>query len=172
MKRDHHMHGWKAWLLAGLLAVCPRADAYAQTTPDESRSEAKTRFAQGVMLLEQGHADRALAPLEEAWRLSGHEPNIGERLAQAYYATRDVSRADLIAGGYIQVDETPVPVIPIAISGLWDSMFSRKYGPLRNRWPRRIWAKITLRVGAPVLAAHANVDELRQRVVELRGVRP
>jgi len=70
------------------------------------------------------------------------------------------------------LNETPVPVIPIAISGLWDSMFSRKYGPLRNRWPRRIWAKITLQVGAPVLAAHANVDELRQRVVELRGARP
>ena len=26
-------------------------------------------FSQGVLLLEQGHADRAIAPLNEAWKL-------------------------------------------------------------------------------------------------------
>lgn len=67
---------------------------------------------------------------------------------------------------------TPVPVIPLAISGLWDSMFSRKYGPLWNRWPRRIWAKLTLTVGVPVPAAQADIDGLRRRVAELRGARP
>lgn len=68
--------------------------------------------------------------------------------------------------------ETPVPVVPMALSGLWDSMFSRKYGPLWNRWPRRIWARITLSAGAPIDPATADVESMRQRIVELRGPRP
>ena len=46
--------------------------------------------------------------------------------------------------------ETPVPVVPLALSGLWDSMFSRKYKSPWQRWPRRFWARITLRVGMPL----------------------
>jgi 1-acyl-sn-glycerol-3-phosphate acyltransferase len=67
------------------------------------------------------------------------------------------------------LEETPVPVVPLAISGLWDSMFSRKYGPVWNRWPRRIWAKLTLKAGAPIPPEQVVLEELRQRVVELRG---
>jgi 1-acyl-sn-glycerol-3-phosphate acyltransferase len=67
------------------------------------------------------------------------------------------------------LDETPVPVIPLALSGLWDSMFSRKYGPVWNRWPRRIWAKIALNAGAAVQPADVKLEDLRQHVVELRG---
>jgi len=70
------------------------------------------------------------------------------------------------------LQETPVPVIPMALSGLWHSMFSRKYGPVRNRWPRRIWARITLRVGEPIAASEANLELMRQRVVALRGTDP
>lgn len=68
--------------------------------------------------------------------------------------------------------DTPVPIVPMAVSGLWNSMFSRKYGPVWNRWPRRFWARITLRVGEPINPAHADLDLLRRRVVELRGPRP
>lgn len=67
------------------------------------------------------------------------------------------------------LEETPVPVVPMALSGLWDSMFSRKYGSVWNRWPRRFWARITLRVGEPIDPATADVDSLRQRVAALRG---
>jgi 1-acyl-sn-glycerol-3-phosphate acyltransferase len=65
--------------------------------------------------------------------------------------------------------ETPVPVVPMALSGLWDSMFSRKYPSVWQRWPRRFWAKLRLNVGAPVPPEQANIEELRRRVVELRG---
>jgi tetratricopeptide (TPR) repeat protein len=106
MKRRHHI--WLAGILA-LMAVCPQGDALAQD--DESRSEAMTRFSQGVMLLEQGHADQAVAPLEQAWRLSGHDPTIGERLAQAYYATRDVTRADLISGQVLEKTPSSLPML-------------------------------------------------------------
>jgi 1-acyl-sn-glycerol-3-phosphate acyltransferase len=67
------------------------------------------------------------------------------------------------------LEETPVPVVPLAISGLWDSMFSRKYGPVWNRWPRRIWAKLTLKAGPAVPPEQVVLEDLRQRVVELRG---
>jgi 1-acyl-sn-glycerol-3-phosphate acyltransferase len=65
--------------------------------------------------------------------------------------------------------ETPVPVIPMALQGLWDSMFSRKYPKVWQRWPRRFWPKIGLIVGEPIDPANADLESLRQRVVELRG---
>lgn len=68
--------------------------------------------------------------------------------------------------------ETPVPVVPLAVSGLWNSMFSRKYGPVWNRWPRRIWAKISLSVGSAVPPEQVELEDLRKRVLELRGPRP
>jgi 1-acyl-sn-glycerol-3-phosphate acyltransferase len=67
------------------------------------------------------------------------------------------------------LQETPVPVIPMALTGLWDSMFSRKYPRVWQRWPRRFWPKIGLTVGEPVPPEHAKLELLRQRVVELRG---
>ena len=68
--------------------------------------------------------------------------------------------------------ETPVPVVPLALSGLWDSMFSRKYPQVWKRWPRRFWAKISLAAGPPIAAAAADPVMLRQHVAELRGARP
>lgn len=65
--------------------------------------------------------------------------------------------------------ETPVKVVPMALTGLWDSMFSRKYPSIWQRWPRRIWAKIGLRVGTPIEPENADLETLRQRVLELRG---
>jgi hypothetical protein len=59
--------------------------------------------------------------------------------------------------------------VPLSLSGLWDSMFSRKYKQVWKRLPRRFLAKITLKVGEPVSAEQADVHNLRQRVVELRG---
>ncbi len=70
------------------------------------------------------------------------------------------------------LEETPVSVIPMSLGGLWNSMFSRKYGPVWNRWPRRVWARITLRVGEPIAPQEAKLEVMRQRVVELRGANP
>jgi len=67
------------------------------------------------------------------------------------------------------LQETPVQVIPMALTGLWDSMFSRKYPKVWQRWPRRFWPKIGLIVGAPIDPADANLESLRAEVVRLRG---
>jgi hypothetical protein len=48
-------------------------------------------------------------------------------------------------------------------------MFSRKYGALWKRWPRRFWPKIGLRVGVPIPPERAELQTLRQAVVALRG---
>jgi hypothetical protein len=70
------------------------------------------------------------------------------------------------------LNDTPVPVVPLALNGLWDSMFSRKYGALWKRWPRRIWARITLSAGEPLSRDQASLERLRERVVALRGAQP
>jgi 1-acyl-sn-glycerol-3-phosphate acyltransferase len=60
----------------------------------------------------------------------------------------------------------PVPVVPMALRGLWGSLFSRKD---RLRYPRRFRSKIALVIGAPIAPADASAYALEQRVRELRG---
>jgi 1-acyl-sn-glycerol-3-phosphate acyltransferase len=68
--------------------------------------------------------------------------------------------------------EQPVPVVPLAISGLWGSAFSRRHrGPARTV-PRRLWARIEVRIGAPVPAAEATLGMLASTVARLRGPIP
>ncbi|MEO7935518.1 MAG: MFS transporter [Dokdonella sp.] len=64
----------------------------------------------------------------------------------------------------------PVPVVPMAIRGLWGSIFSRRdSAPGRMRLPRRFWSRIVLAVGEPVAAVDADAPMLEQRVRDLRG---
>ena len=65
--------------------------------------------------------------------------------------------------------EQPVPVVPVAISGLWGSPFSRRYHGLARFVPRRLWARVTVRIGAPVLPVAVTPEGLRAEVVRLRG---
>lgn len=67
------------------------------------------------------------------------------------------------------LESTPVPVVPIALSGLWDSMFSRKYTAVWKRLPRRFWPKIKLKVGAAVAATDVSPEAMRTHVSALRG---
>ncbi len=63
-----------------------------------------------------------------------------------------------------------VPVVPIALRGLWGSLFSRKDSALgRARLPRRFWSPIALVVGDPVAPAEASAAALEARVRALRG---
>ena len=63
----------------------------------------------------------------------------------------------------------PVPVVPMALRGLWGSFFSRHGGPAMRKWPTRFWSKIALVAGAPVPPEAVTADGLRERVRELRG---
>jgi 1-acyl-sn-glycerol-3-phosphate acyltransferase len=67
------------------------------------------------------------------------------------------------------VARTPVPVIPMALRGLWGSFFSRDGGPAMRRPFRRVWSKIEVVCGAPVAPGLATASALEADVLALRG---
>jgi 1-acyl-sn-glycerol-3-phosphate acyltransferase len=68
------------------------------------------------------------------------------------------------------VARTPVPVVPMALRGLWGSFFSRKGGRAMSRPFRRLpFQPIALAVAAPVPAHEASPEVLQARVQSLRG---
>lgn len=68
------------------------------------------------------------------------------------------------------LDHRPVPVIPLALRGLWGSVWSRRDTLLhRARLPRRFRARVELKVGEAILADQARVDVMESRVRQLRG---
>ncbi len=70
------------------------------------------------------------------------------------------------------LERYPVPVIPLALRGLWGSFFSRAYGSAMSRlFPRGLYTRIELVAGSPVTAAEATPDRLAARVLALRGER-
>ncbi len=66
------------------------------------------------------------------------------------------------------IADTPVPVVPMALSGLWGSFFSHKGGKALTRLPRRFWSRIKLNVGDAVLPGEVQAADLRERVLALR----
>ena len=60
--------------------------------------------------------------------------------------------------------ETPVPVIPMALVGLWGSMFSRRTTTVWQRLPRKLWARIDVNVGDPWPPRDATPDLLSAQV--------
>lgn len=68
------------------------------------------------------------------------------------------------------LDANPVPVVPMALSGLWGSFFSRIDGKaMQKPFRRGLFSRIALNVGAPVPADQATPEALRQQVAALRG---
>ncbi|MDT3737321.1 MAG: MFS transporter [Denitratisoma sp.] len=68
------------------------------------------------------------------------------------------------------VERTPVPVVPMALKGLWGSFFSRKDGPAMTRPFRRgLFSKVSLCVAPAVAPAAATPEALQEIVANLRG---
>ncbi|MGB5589400.1 MAG: MFS transporter [Gammaproteobacteria bacterium] len=67
------------------------------------------------------------------------------------------------------VERNPVPVVPMALQGLWGSFFSNDGGPPLTHRPRLNWSRIGLRVGDPVPAESVSAADLQQRVLDLRA---
>jgi 1-acyl-sn-glycerol-3-phosphate acyltransferase len=63
--------------------------------------------------------------------------------------------------------QTPVPVVPLALSGLWGSLFSRRARSLWRRLPYKLLARVRIAAGTPVAAADANPEMLHERVAAL-----
>jgi len=68
------------------------------------------------------------------------------------------------------VERSPVPVIPMALRGLWGSMLTRSPGnPFGRSFRRGPFSRLSLVVGAPVAPSLATPEGLQERVAELRG---
>jgi len=68
------------------------------------------------------------------------------------------------------VAETPVPVIPLALRGLWGSFFSRRYGPAMSKPSLlRPFSKIGLVAGNPVAPEMVSPEYLKELVAALLG---
>ena len=68
------------------------------------------------------------------------------------------------------VERTPVPVVPMALKGLWGSFFSRCGGAAMTKPFRRgIFSKIGFEVAPAMSPAEATPEALRERILEMRG---
>ena len=65
------------------------------------------------------------------------------------------------------LQKNPVPVIPIALIGLWGSFFSHKEGAAFTKPPKRFWSRVAIKVGKPVEAEQATASYLYQQVMDL-----
>jgi len=64
------------------------------------------------------------------------------------------------------LERDPVPVVPMALQGLWGSFFSRKGGAAMTKpWRLRPFASIGLAVGAPLAAAPPEALQARVRAL-------
>jgi len=63
--------------------------------------------------------------------------------------------------------ETPVPVVPIALGGLWGSVFSRSHGSQASSWKQHIRRRVRAVCGAPVAPSLVSCALLHRRVRDL-----
>jgi 1-acyl-sn-glycerol-3-phosphate acyltransferase len=68
------------------------------------------------------------------------------------------------------LERRTVPVIPMALRGLWGSFFSHRDGKkAMSQLPRRFWSRIELIATAPVHGDDASAEGLQRIVAGLRG---
>ncbi len=64
---------------------------------------------------------------------------------------------------------TPVPVVPLALRGLWGSFFSRSHDGKAMRRFRGLWLRIALVAGPALAPVDATPERLQEKVLALRG---
>jgi 1-acyl-sn-glycerol-3-phosphate acyltransferase len=84
--------------------------------------------------------------------------------------TRDGEINEFKRGVEKILERRPVPVVPMALRGLWGSFFSRREGKApMSKLPSRFWSRIEMIVTAPVRGQDASATELQRIVAGLRG---
>jgi len=81
--------------------------------------------------------------------------------------TSDGEMSEFRSGIAKILERTPVPVIPMALSGLWQSLFTRNRARLRHA--TKLFPRVRLAVGEPVPAPRATPEALHDAVSALRG---
>jgi len=67
------------------------------------------------------------------------------------------------------LEQAPVPVVPMALRGLWGSFFSRSCQGVAMRRIRGLFSRIALVAGPPLAPERATPEALQQAVLALRG---
>ena len=84
--------------------------------------------------------------------------------------TKDGTIAPFKSGVERILARRAVPVVPMALRGMWTSMWSRRDGRLkRMRVPRRFRAHVEVVAGPPIAGDVATAEILEARVRDLRG---
>ena len=84
--------------------------------------------------------------------------------------TKDGNMAPFKGGVNRILERRPVPVVPMALQGMWASMWSKRDSRLgRMRVPRRLRAHVVVRASAPVDGREATPASLEMQVRALRG---
>ncbi len=81
--------------------------------------------------------------------------------------TRDGELCDFRRGIEGILERRPVPVVPVAIKGLWGSFFSYAGGAPLGKWPRRFWSRIEIVAGRALDPAGVSAAGLRARIGSL-----
>ena len=71
----------------------------------------------------------------------------------------------------IMVKRDPVPVVPMALNGLWGSMYSRKGGSAFRSW-RPPWRTVRLSIGEPIPPADFSMERVREAIARLYDSHP
>jgi 1-acyl-sn-glycerol-3-phosphate acyltransferase len=70
------------------------------------------------------------------------------------------------------VERDSVPIVPIAINGLWGSWFSRRGGPAMQKRPRRFWSRVHITIGEPVSSEGLSAEAMQALVAALYARQP
>ncbi len=68
------------------------------------------------------------------------------------------------------IERDPVPIYPVALRGLWESIFSRKY--LKSKWrllPKHLRIKVGAVCGNPIHPRDVNINNLQRVILNLKS---
>ncbi|EGQ8409709.1 MFS transporter [Vibrio cholerae] len=83
--------------------------------------------------------------------------------------TADGEMNPFMRGLDLILHRSPVPVVPLALKGLWGSYFSRYKGRACQGVPRRFRSQLEIEAGMPVAPEQANATVMHEKVAQLRG---
>ena len=67
------------------------------------------------------------------------------------------------------IERDAVPVIPMALQGLWGSVFSHKDGTAFTKTPKRFWSRVSVIADKALDPKEVKVETLQSKVMHLRG---
>lgn len=153
-----------------LSAACPRPIRFVMESAI-FKMPVVNLFARGMKAIPVASAREDKATMERAFEIVAAELRDGNLVCifPEGKLTADGNMNIFRPGMTRIITETPVPVVPMALSGLWASMFSRAEKATWRRLPRKLFSKIMVSAGPPVPPSEAAPDLMREIVLKLRG---